>query len=1251
VYKWKVGISVLKIFVKILTDYDINADDFMNQEVDIQGVKFGRADKPSGFQLLLLLCSDSPLFRTTLAIINDVADLLSSMLSTNKSKGSLEEIVELCLTLISVALDKQALFNEIAKNRCPSMLLSPLDDLLLSINPHSSNPDYLYILARFMTINNMSSSLILNVVKIFKYICKYGQSQQQVVSIVCQNETSAREILVGFAEKLELTDPEQELDGDFNEERNSEELIRENLVELLITSVEHPSPNLAQFLLGFDIRKPVSKTTLQGPGIGGYPKTCLHSVLDVLNRNIASKAKNLTPKFTEQLYHLIYLLCSNEEMGQSLRRYLRTNTDFIRMHCQALPFLPAGEEISEIQMTRLANQQAWFLKTVAIELKVLAGKSMRSSLEHLISILFNHTTEDYQDNKQLSNTSKSFLEKSQHETLSKTLHSMAFSSSENRNILMSLLASLSFEQRYPPNIDFQYFDYNAVEQLIGSCEEVNNNGLTLCNVNKLFKLFMNEINISTIATGAGQRQEIIKETHVLLKHAVERNLVRESFHAKHNVVDAWRQVIEVLFATSTPDILPIELKQTCIVETLQFLVNTINNKENLCELTSPVSGIILSLMANLSFTFKKSSNEKSSSNASNISMNTISTLLPGIIECIINSSSAPSRMRANLYAAFLYYIQMVKIHGAKETQVDSMFRHESKETWKKTTYEVVNHYGEAFMEIVAKDMCQAPCITRMMSLSVSDTITCFDWKDRYLMYLTSHGYLRVLVDQLMDDDMELQNILSPQPTSMKPLYLFQSKMSFLSKMASTEYGVQTLLQNGVISRLAECQFLDLRINKSRLQENATFDFSSSVDPFMPNIIERYSKLFKAFAKFILSILSVTGLRHQAVISQVQALILSHDELFLSILQDQVSNSLNTLQQLSLTIAIISLLPISDSKNEAWEILTDDQRHWRTFMNRVQRLMPILLRKYTSQSSKKYIEEVVYEEGRSANMFVLSPMNVQAVEIRHTFLKIRSRILTFFKNSVASNQDLLIPRVIFSPSFNDNYSHEVTRMVSSKRATTKQLPSLVVLLEELKEAPDQLKLCLENKISVERKLNALSDMSQEEIREILHQEGDTERLPFYQRTQIVHRILTKLLELRTAEANSISYNMEHALYLLWRHLDYYYHHCIPTEDSYLEGSNIMKSTGRVRRLTDTTERSHLAEQSFNMTDTRKTILDSGVTKEEINNFKQDVPTYLNEQFWKKIKDLDTVHNESRTRLSFTSALTRRMQSAIKLSSVI
>lgn len=64
----------------------------------------------------------------------------------------------------------------------------------------------------------------------------------------------------------------------------------------------------------------------------------------------------------------------------------------------------------------------------------------------------------------------------------------------------------------------------------------------------------------------------------------------------------------------------------------------------------------------------------------------------------------------------------------------------------------------------------------MMSMSVMDAIASLDWKHRYLMLMTSRGYLRVLVDQLIEDDVELQNVLSLQPQTMKPLYLFESKM-------------------------------------------------------------------------------------------------------------------------------------------------------------------------------------------------------------------------------------------------------------------------------------------------------------------------------------------------------------------------------------------------------------------------------------------------------------------------------------------
>lgn len=63
-----------------------------------------------------------------------------------------------------------------------------------------------------------------------------------------------------------------------------------------------------------------------------------------------------------------------------------------------------------------------------------------------------------------------------------------------------------------------------------------------------------------------------------------------------------------------------------------------------------------------------------------------------------------------------------------------------------------------------------------MGMSVLDAIASLDWKHKYLMMMSSHGHLRVLIDQLLDDDIELTSVLSIQPQSMKPLYLFESKM-------------------------------------------------------------------------------------------------------------------------------------------------------------------------------------------------------------------------------------------------------------------------------------------------------------------------------------------------------------------------------------------------------------------------------------------------------------------------------------------
>jgi len=791
-------------------------------------------------------------------------------------------------------------------------------------------------------------------------------------------------------------------------------------------------------------------------------------------------------------------------------------------------------------------------------------------------------------------------------------------------------------------------------------------GTPLCDVRKLYKVLMGEINNSQLVVGASQKQEILKEVKGVLKHAVDRNLVRESFHSKRNAFDAWRQVVEITFAVCPADMIPVDKKQAILMEILNQLMPRITDEDALPELASAVAGTVLSLMANFWFTCTQIDSMKNPNEISVISMETVCAIFPGLVEGIIAVGSGQARTRANLYGAFLYYIQIGQMYNSitKEGEEEGgIFGKQNKETWETKTMQTLYKYGDSFLDIVAKDMCQGTCIARMMAMSTMDAIASLDWKHKYLMLMTSRGYLRVLVDQLLEEDAELQSVLSLQPQSMKPLYLFESKMSFLAKVASTDYGAQTLLQFGLISRLTECQFLDFHVEKPTLLTNTnTMGYTHSEDPFLPSLLERYSKIFSSFARLILAFLSSVGIQHQVAISQIQNLVMNHEDLFNTILNDSgESHSMTSLKQLSLAIAIVSLLPITDKRDDAWEMLTEEQRAWRSFMNRIHRLMLSLLNKYSITACKKIMNQTLQAENLDSSM-ITSPsanqMSVTALETQNALLQIRSRVLTFCKN-VISSQGLSGPyaRVMFAPSFTDNVGQE-TRLITGKPVSKKQLPNLSLIVGDLKSCPSQLSKCLEHLKVLDRKIDSLQDLPSDELREIISQESESERLPFHQRQVVALRILRKLRELRQNQANLLSYIIEHSVYILWRHIDYYYLHCVPTDGSFMVSDTSRSNHSRARHLnaTDSSFSSPLRSTTSAVTATLSAnqsrldqTLPTAVDKDEINDLKAETPKILTDKLWQSILEADKVHVSSRSRLSFLSSLVRRLQSIVKLNS--
>ncbi|MEQ2180978.1 hypothetical protein GOODEAATRI_006769 [Goodea atripinnis] len=97
----------------------------------------------------------------------------------------------------------------------------------------------------------------------------------------------------------------------------------------------------------------------------------------------------------------------------------------------------------------------------------------------------------------------------------------------------------------------------------------------------------------------------------------------------------------------------------------------------------------------------------------------------------------------------------------------------------------------------------------MLALAVLDRILSIDRQNQWLLYVCNSGYLRSLVESLRQDDTALQSLLTPQPPLLKPLYIYESKMALLTRVAKTGQGAVELLRCGLVAQLIECQVFDM----------------------------------------------------------------------------------------------------------------------------------------------------------------------------------------------------------------------------------------------------------------------------------------------------------------------------------------------------------------------------------------------------------------------------------------------------------
>uniref|UniRef100_A0A8C7Q6I7 Nucleoporin 205 n=1 Tax=Oncorhynchus mykiss TaxID=8022 RepID=A0A8C7Q6I7_ONCMY len=1175
--KWEVADAVLEVFHKLLRDYEPQPSDFVQETVELQGEQV-LAHKPPGHSLMFHLLNDSPTLTLCLSLLEEGVRQLDTY-SLFPGKKQLESAVLHCLCLLDLALQKEVVFMDLLRESQASLIVSPLEQLLQGVSAQSRRADHIVNIARYLYHSSSNPEAAFQSAKILQRIARYPNIQNRLVGDFTHDQTVSDKLMAGFVECLDNEGAEEGLEkGDDSEPAKKEARIRHetqiHILNLLITSLELKTPNLALYLLGYEVKKPINSTNLQDAGVLGCPRSCLHAILSLLQRGSERRSgpvlTSQAPHLAELCYQVIYQLCVCSDTSGPTMRYLRTSQDFLFTHLQHLPFILPGDEISAL------SQMSWLMKTAAIELRVTSLNRQRSHTQRLLNLLLDDQP------------------RTQHAGNHYDTHTHL------RRKLLSVLDAINFSQDVPELLQLDFFERTQIEQVIANCEHVNEHGHTVCNVKLLHRVLVAEVNALQGMAAIGQRPLLMEEVNSILQQVVERNRVRRSLSAKRHALQSWRGLVETLLTACPADLIPADDRQIIIRDLLLDLHDKVLSEDSAGELMPIVAGAVFTLTAHLSQSVLSEQQQGagleggSSSGFASIANSALHLILRKLLDFILCTGGGFQRLRAHLYGALLYYLQI-----AQKPEEPDTLQQAGKSMWERLTapedgfsklqrenLAIIESYGTALMEVVCRDACDGHEIGRMLALAVLDRILSIDRQSQWLLYVCNSGYLRVLVESLRQDDTALQTLLSPQPPLLKPLYIYESKMALLTRVAKTGQGAVELLRCGLVSQLVECQVFDM------VPDSDSHRVFGQRDPsgFIPSPLDRYRQILLPALRLFQVILTSTTTHHQQGATQVLQWLIVHADTIQGLLRCQ-ELSMGALQELSLLTGIISKTALPGAL-EGQDVNSAALPEFQGHISRFQRQCLSLLGRLAGSERERLLKQAeIAAPGDPAER-----REEMEVAMQQVCANIMEYCQTLLLQSSAQAQFSIC---LFSPSVNEPASRDGHTDLALPSALYSRVPSLGLVLFLLKNSAADFFRFHQSHRQALGKLQSLEQLPPEELKECLSPNPSL--------------------------CPVCSYVIETCLFVMWRHLEYYLLYCTPTDpkDSLMPGASAYRS-----RLTD---------DSFG-----RALGLSRVSQQDLEQLQSDMGAGFGEALQRKLLEVEGLYSQVRSRYTFIQALVRRIR---------
>lgn len=333
--------------------------------------------------------------------------------------------------------------------------------------------------------------------------------------------------------------------------------------------------------------------------------------------------------------------------------------------------------------------------------------------------------------------------------------------------LLELLPNSMCGHSHPPMPNWDCFDNDELWKLIAERAD----GRAIIDLKELHRKLSSEVKLINLHLGSTQKNLIRDEIAEVLDFASNLNQSYRIQSKKYDYLNSWRELIETIMSVNALDCFDNDLTVRILFELTHELMSKTSIHNFTSNLYTQISSIILmacSLLRQIGSKPTTTTNFLSMARSIQNLLEKTTTLLSG----------QHKRARVNLYAAFLNASRALP-----ETVSNDL------------------KFNRSFMEKIYKDALSGPEVVKVLALTILTQTDLF-WVDD----ATKDGSLRHLIESLIEDDLEI--VATKGEVITKAFYSFQSKLTLLTKIASTLPGAKNLVHLNIMDVLGSLRCID-----------------------------------------------------------------------------------------------------------------------------------------------------------------------------------------------------------------------------------------------------------------------------------------------------------------------------------------------------------------------------------------------------------------------------------------------------------